>query len=235
VNGAASRVSSSGGLTIIDRLMTILDHPWIAIWMSPRETMRRIVNHDASHQVVIIAAIAGGLATLNLALSASLGIGPSLLPPVLVPYLPVWTFLSPFIGAGLGVASVYVTAAVFQWAGYFMGGVGGAGEVRAATAWSLVPQIWFGVVVLAILLASGLLQALYPSLPPADPGDALAAAKGFTVERGAAAIISLWSFIVFLHCLGEVHRFSAWRSLAAFVLVVAALVLVSFAVSLAIV
>ncbi len=220
---------------MIDRLMAILDHPWIAIWMSPRETMRRIVNRDPGHQIIIIAAAAGGLATLDLALSAALGVGPSLLPPALVPYLPVWTFLSAFIGAGLGIVAIYVGGSLFQWAGYFMGGVGDAREVRAATAWALVPQIWFAVVILALLLATGVLQALYQALPPADPGDALAAAKGFTVERGAATIIGVWSFIVFLHCLGEVHRFSAWRSLGAFLLVVVALVLVTLSVRLVII
>jgi hypothetical protein len=38
------------------------------------------------------------------------------------------------------------------------------------------------------------------------------------VTRGVEAIISIWSFILMLHCVGAVHRFSAWRALGAFVL-----------------
>ena len=36
--------------------------------------------------------------------------------------------------------------------------------------------------------------------------------------NGIEAIISIWSFILMLLCVGEVHRFSAWRTLSAFLL-----------------
>jgi len=29
-----------------DHIFTILDYPWVAIWMSPRETIMKIVNRD---------------------------------------------------------------------------------------------------------------------------------------------------------------------------------------------
>ena len=48
-----------------DRIFTILDYPWIAIWMSPRETIRKIVNRDPTHQVIMLGALAGGLSMLN--------------------------------------------------------------------------------------------------------------------------------------------------------------------------
>ena len=47
---------------------------------------------------------------------------------------------------------------------------------------------------------------------------AAAAANPFTLTRGIEAIISIWSFILMLHCVAEVHRFSAWRAFGAFVL-----------------
>jgi len=40
----------------------------------------------------------------------------------------------------------------------------------------------------------------------------LIALTGFGIVE---LVISIWSFIVFLKCLGEVHRFSAWKALAA--------------------
>ena len=45
----------------VDRIFTILDYPWIAIWMSPRETIKKIVNRDPTHQVIMLAALAGAL------------------------------------------------------------------------------------------------------------------------------------------------------------------------------
>jgi Yip1 domain len=236
VNDTAHRMSPSGWIAIVDRvvdhLIPVLSRPWISIWMSPRETMRRIVNRDPSHHVTMIAAFAGALSFLDLSLSASLGVGPSLMPPVMVLYLPEWTFFSAFIGAGFGVAVVYVSGFLFRWAGYFLGGVADSREARAAAAWASVPQIWFAVVILGLLLVTGVAQALSPSLPPADAADVIAAAKGFTVERGAAAIIGVWSFVVFLHCLAEVHRFSTWRALGSFLLVVASLALVGLSLAL---
>jgi len=54
---------------------------------------------------------------------------------------------------------------------------------------------------------------------PNAAAEALAAAKNpFTVTRGIEAIISIWSFILMLNGVAEVHRFSLWRALGAAVL-----------------
>jgi hypothetical protein len=80
-----------------------------------------------------------------------------------------------------------------------------------------VPQVCLSIVMLLILLGTGVWQAMVPSLP--DPNLAASAAPNpFTLTRGVEAIISIWSFILMLHCVGEVHRFSAWRALGAFLL-----------------
>ena len=201
----------------VDRIFTILDYPWIAIWMSPREAIKKIVDRDPTNQVIMLGALAGALVMLNAMLSAALGFAPTPLPAPLVPYLPILTFASPFLGAAFGVLGLYLTAFMMDWSGRALGGVGNALTVRAAVAWSEVPQICLSVVMLSILLGTGVWQALVPSMP--DPnGAAAAAANPFTLTRGLEAIISIWSFILMLHCVGEVHRFSAWRALGAFVL-----------------
>lgn len=201
-----------------DRLVTILDYPWIAIWMSPRETIKKIVERDPTHQVIMLGALSGALVMLDSMLSAALGFTPTPLPAPLVPYLPILTFASPFLGAVFGIVGLYLTAFMMDWAGRALGGVGNAVTVRAAVAWSEVPQICLGVAMLLILLGTGVWQALIPSLPDPNAAAAAAAANPFTATRGIEAIISLWSFILMLHCVGAVHRFSAWRSLGAFVL-----------------
>ncbi len=201
----------------VARIFTILDYPWIAIWISPREAIKKIVNRDPTHQVTMLGALAGALVMLNSMLSAALGFTPTPLPAPLVPYLPILIFASPFLGAAFGVLGLYLTAFMMDWSGRALGGKGSALTVRAAVAWSEVPQICLSIVMLLILLGTGVWQALVPSMP--DPnGISAAAANPFTLTRGVEAIISFWSFILMLHCVGEVHRFSAWRALGAFVL-----------------
>ena len=84
-------------------------------------------------------------------------------------------------------------------------------------AWSQVPQICFSAAMLLILLGIGVWQAFIPSLP--DP-NARYRSRSKSVHANAwrRVIISIWSFILMLHCVGEVHRFSAWRALGAFLL-----------------
>ena len=99
-----------------DRIFTILDYPWIAIWMSPRETIKKIVNRDPTHQVIMLGALAGGLSMLNFFLAAALNFTPTPLPARLVPYLPILTLASPFLGAAFGLLGLYIGAFLMDWA-----------------------------------------------------------------------------------------------------------------------
>jgi len=165
----------------------------------------------------MLGALAAGLATLNSMLGTALGFGSTPMPASAVPYLPILILVSPFLGAAFGILGLYTTAIVMDWSGRALGGVGNAITVRAALAWSGVPQICLSVVTLLMTVGSGISQTLMPSMPAAN-GSAGAAASPFTLMNGLEAIISVWSFILMLQCVGEVHRFSAWRALGAFVL-----------------
>ncbi|HZO81438.1 MAG TPA: YIP1 family protein [Candidatus Binataceae bacterium] len=206
---------------MVDALIGVVQNPWVGMWMSPRETIRRIVDHDPTYHVLTLGALAGGLAMLDAALAASVGTPPVVLPGWFISYLPICALLSPFVGGALGIAAVYLSGLLFLWAGRALGGVADAREVRAAAAWAGVPQICFGVAMLAALLGNGVMQALFPSLPPADPRVAAEAAREFTAGKGVAALVSLWSLVALVHALAEVHGFSAWRALGAFIAVLA--------------
>ncbi len=194
-----------------------MDNPWIAIWISPRETIREIVNRDPTYRVIMLAGLAGALAALNFMLGTAPSFTATPLLASLVPYLPILTLASPFLGAAFGILGLYTTALTIDWSGRVLGGVGNALTLRAALAWSGVPQICLSIVTLLILVSSGVWQAVVPSMPAAN-GWAGAAANLFTPMSGVETIIWIWSFILMLQCVGEVHRFSAWRALVAFVL-----------------
>jgi hypothetical protein len=98
--------------------------------------------------------------------------------------------------------ALYLEGALLRWTGSWLGGRGPSVEVRAALAWSSVPMIcsfslWIPEVALVATnpwLLIGFQQVGRPIL---------------------GAILGVWTLVVFLNCLGEVHRFSAWKALRA--------------------
>src|SRR6202030_802716 len=66
----------------------------------------KIVNRDPTHQVIMLGAIAGGLTMLNFFLGAALDFTPTPPPARLVPYLPILTLASPFLGAAVAWSQV---------------------------------------------------------------------------------------------------------------------------------
>jgi hypothetical protein len=196
---------------------TILDNPWIGIWTRPRKTIREIVDRDPTYRVITLAAWAGALTTLNSMLGMTLGAAPFSLPASVLPYLPILTLLSPFLGAAFGILGLYATAFVMDWSGRTLGGVGNALTVRAAVAWSGVPQICVSILTLIILVGAVAWHVPARSIPPSN-GLLEAAADPLALTDGIETVISIWSFILMLLCVGEVHRFSVWRTLTAFLL-----------------
>ena len=137
--------------------------------MSPRETIKKVVNRDPTHQVIMLGALAGSLAMLNFFLCAALGFTPTPPPARPLPYLPILTLASPFLGAAFGLLGLYIGAFLMDWSGRALGGVGNAVTVRAAVAWSQVPQICFAAVMLLILLGTGFGRRWCPRCPTPMP------------------------------------------------------------------
>lgn len=97
---------------------------------------------------------------------------------------------------------LYLGGGLLRWTGSWLGGRGSSVEVRAALAWSSLPMIcasglWIPEVALVAInpwFMIGFQQVGRPII---------------------ALILGIWAFVLFLNCLGEVHRFSAWKALRA--------------------
>jgi Yip1 domain len=192
-----------------------IGNPYLEIWTHPRSTIRRIVSVDPRYQVAFIAGLAGALSTLEAQWQSPVASPSSLWPVVVV--------IAVLIGTSVSIAGLYVNGVLFKWAGAALGGQATYVEVRAALAWSQIPAI------AAVTL--GLLSILFGNGGPMMPfrGGYAQGSGSMTLLH---AILGIWAFVLTLKCLAEVHRFSAWRALAA-ILVVAAGVLVLFLVVLA--
>ena len=176
---------------------------FFTIWTAPRATIRRIVDSDPTRNVIALAAIGPAISMLVSEWAEALGNNANL--SVLWPIsVAVYVALS----AAFGVISLFIGGAIWRWSGSLLGGVASQAEVRAAIAWSSVPGIAAEIVLLiAVLLGVPVPHQRHVPLSQIDP----AFYKVLVVE----GVLGFWGFIISLKCLGEVHRFSAWRALAA--------------------
>jgi hypothetical protein len=177
--------------------------PFFSIWIEPRATIRRIVDSDPTRHVLALAAIGPALNSLISQWSGV--IGGTAHPSVL---WPLWVAFNVAIQAALGIVFLYIFGALFKWSGSLLGGTASSVEVRAALAWSQVPAIVGEIILMLALFAGVPMPKIFPGrLPLIDP----AFYKVMVVE----GVIGIWGFIISLKCVGEVHRFSAWRAFIA--------------------
>ena len=177
--------------------------PFFSIWIEPRATIRRIVESDPTRNVLALAAIAPAINSLISQWSAV--INGTAHPSVL---WPLWVAFSVAVQAAFGILFLYIFGAVFRWSGSLLGGTAASVEVRAALAWSQVPAIVAEIILLFALFAGVPMPKMLPGrLPLIDP----AFYKVMVVE----GVLGIWGFIISLKCVGEVHRFSAWRAFVA--------------------
>jgi Yip1 domain len=175
---------------------------WLTIWYRPRATIRRIVDSDPRKFVLGIAWLAGALAVLNRQVAVA-----TIDLPATVPHFarlgPTGITIAAFLLGLLSVVGLYGLAALYRWSGGILGGTATAVEVRAALAWSQVPGLYL-VVVTIVATMLGFYTAPAPhTMSPLN-----------LVET----VVGIWVFVILLKCLGEVHRFSAWRALGAILL-----------------
>lgn len=185
----------------------VIGHPWATIWTRPRATIRRIVETDVRYQVTSLAILSGALIWLERRWSN----------PSPAPAFPMLVVMAVIVGAILGVIELYVNGALLKWAGSALGGIGSYAEVRAALAWSRVPVI--------VAVTIGIFAILLGTDGP------MLGENGELTNSGASllllhAFLVVWGFVVMLKCVGEVHRFSAWRALGSILLILIVIVLI---------
>ncbi|SRR5579885_493934 len=191
--------------------------PFLAIWIEPRKTIRRIVDSDPRRNVIALALIGGGLGSLESAWFTALG-NPSSIGPL----WPIGVALRVAFGAAWGVLGLYFGAWLLGLFCRLLGGIASSLQMRAALAWASIPDITATVLSVTAVVA-GVLD------PPHFHHGRMPIITGSTVELGLLnGVFVLWGLVVQMKCVGEVNRFSAWRALGAVLLmagVVVALVL----------
>jgi hypothetical protein len=186
--------------------------------------MRQILDTESTRLVPVLAIVSGVLDFLYQASSQSAG-----------DMIPLDRLLVVGIPAAMvgGLVFLFVAGWLVTMTGRWLGGCGFAWEVRAALMWGQVPALWMGLLWIPALVIMG--GEAFTSATPtlnAHPGLIL-----LLLGIGIAQLVGgVWSAITVLKCVGEAHRFSAFRAawsigLAAIVFVVILLAIAHTVVS----
>ena len=182
-------------------------NPYKSIWLSPRPTIQFIVDTNPTYLVLVLAALVGVYGGLSSASAEGWGYNLSAF----------WLFIGivmivPFIS----IIGLYLGAALTRWTGKWLGGSATQQQIRAAYAWSYIPMIAAMVLYIPLLMIYGFDLFAFSGnviLPEADPMVPRQVGPLIIFVAIVETVLCVWSFIVSLHCLGQVQGFSAWRAL----------------------
>ncbi len=175
-------------------------NPWLSMWVRPRKTMQVIKEHNINHRLFVLCLIYGFQWMLGALQFFSFGYAFTL-------------FFIFLIAAVLAVPAGYIIfnfmGAFYYWMGKLVKGKGSFKQVRAATAWSSVPIIVTCLIWIYLMLLHG--NGLFISDYQKQLVGTIATVTAFAGLTQLAMVI--WSIVIFLHALGEVQGFSAWKAL----------------------
>lgn len=164
--------------------------PWLSAWLSPRDTITRIVAADPHRHVLLIASL-GFISNVVVQLVLA-GWGT---------VLRDWRVVAAILiaGAVVGIVGLYYLGFFLRWSGKVFGGRAAPAQVRAALAWGQLPTLLFAAICLAILIAL--------KLTGAHASDTLTGVLSLIV-----AVSGLWALIMTWLMLASVQEFGFWRT-----------------------
>jgi len=174
--------------------------PWFTMWYSPRKTIRWIVDSNPRQQILFLSALLGISWALNQLSSRNAGDKLSFFLLLVVGVIG---------GSIIGIILVYLMGALFHWTGQKFGGKATVEHLRAAYAWSWIPNIWMLLIWLPALAIFG--ADMFTGATPKIEATPLLALLllGFTFLN---LITGLLSFFFMISCISEVQQFSNWRA-----------------------
>jgi hypothetical protein len=174
-------------------------NPLLSIFFSPRATIRHVVSTNPEMHLTALLLLAAFLNSVDYFSNRHLGdvmatwvvlVVAAVIAPIAIPFSR--------IGAWFG-----------EWAGSKLGGVASREEVRAAYAWTSVPVIAAGLVLVPTQMAlwgSEYFRAAKPLMAQTNPLVVILLAL-------VAMVAAIWSLVVGFKAFAEVHQFSVWRAL----------------------
>jgi hypothetical protein len=194
----------------------LIDANYARILISPRATIRAIVDRDPRDRVIVLAVIGGVVGAIAAAVQfrspEAFKIGAHSIPAISGATLRKIRLGRIFASPVLALIFLYLDGALLRWSGGLLGGTAKPVEVRAVVGWSSVPSILTGLILIAFTLIDP------PATMPSGPAATFAALIREWPRLVLGAALGLYTFVISVKCLAEVHRFSAWRGLGAWLI-----------------
>lgn len=178
-------------------------NPWLSIWVKPRQTIQQIVDANHHRLVLFLTGLAGTIISLSIENSRN----PEYILVFLfssIDYLPFAIILQSILFSILGL---YVYGNAIESTGDWLDGKATGKEIRTAIAWSNVPIIS----TLPLLVIQVSIHYYRTFILQLESNLILTIIFIFFGIIQFIAVI--WSFLLFLQCLGQVQGFSVWKAL----------------------
>ncbi|MBI5821045.1 MAG: YIP1 family protein [Verrucomicrobia bacterium] len=187
--------------------------PFLTIWLSPRETIRRIVEWNPNYCVTWLACLAGVGQVLDRSALRNLG---DTMP------LALFFAIAFVLGPLIGVLRLWISSCLIGWTGRWIGGTASLQQLRVAVAWGMTPEVFALLLFIPAWLIAG--RELFTKHTPyldAHPGLLMMLAAIGAVEL----ILGIWSYAITCSTVAEVQGYrSAWRGLGNLVLALAVII-----------
>jgi len=194
---------------------------WLGtVMIRPRATMRRVLDSLPDHlaiPLIVLATVSQFIVDEDYTrLTSALDTAPAAVGAFIVVSVVA-------LGGGLTVALFYAFSFLVAGIGRLLGGSGTPQQVRSGLAWGTVPFAWAmlfraparalgGETLIATVYSRGNGASFLQSLNP-DTGFFFPILLLALLEAAAA----VWYLVLSSKCVGEAHRFSAWRGLASLI------------------
>lgn len=187
------------------------------IMVRPRATMRAILESGSTRAgwlIVALAGLSGAIGNPDARALDRLQIAPVYLALIAVAVL-AGVFLVSFL-------FFYLCSWLIYWLGKVMEGTGTPGEVRTAVAWGLAPVVWALLYRVPVALWFGLNPharvRFGENQLTFNPGQMGMGCITGILMAVLEVTVFFWTLAVLSNTIGEAHRFSGWRGLAAIAL-----------------
>ncbi|MGE7622733.1 YIP1 family protein [Viridibacillus sp. NPDC096237] len=172
--------------------------PFFSIWLNPKKTARFVLEEKSIGYAIMFVILSGIAGTI---------IGTS--DTEIYPIMPIWgiILLCTLLGPFLGLLSVSVSSLVVWLFGKLFGGQATYKEMFKGLSIVGIPGIWL-FPFMFIWMAFSPVTYFKTDIVPGDVSFTIIA----VVASIASIIIGVWSIVINVAIVSEVHRFSIWRA-----------------------